>query len=107
VVEELQTLWTKGFQHAPKDANNQEHTYYAAVISIACDVPAARKVSGFLSHSASMGCNVCEKKFTKCKSLSAHFVVKNNSCPTKPQEQFRTLFSVNKLLVFSICKYPF
>ena len=31
---------------------------------VACDLPAGRKVCGFLSHSASRGCSKCLKEFT-------------------------------------------
>ena len=30
---------------------------------VACDIPASRKVCGFLSHNAALGCNKCLKKF--------------------------------------------
>ena len=33
----------------------------AALICVACDIPASRKVSGFLSHSAYHGCSRCLK----------------------------------------------
>ena len=34
-----------------------------ALLCIACDVPASRKVCGFLGHSATLGCSKCLKKF--------------------------------------------
>ena len=34
---------------------------------MACDVPAARKVAGFLSHAARLGCSKCLKEFPKVK----------------------------------------
>ena len=33
------------------------------LIGISCDMPAGRKVCGFLAHSATLGCNKCEKEF--------------------------------------------
>ena len=33
------------------------------LLSVACDLPAARKVSGFLSYSARLGCSKCLKEF--------------------------------------------
>ena len=41
-------------------------------ISVACDIPASRKVCGFLSHNASLGCNKCYKNFSdnNCSVLS-------------------------------------
>ena len=38
-------------------------TFRAAVISISSDVPATRKICGFKSHSALVGCSRCLKKF--------------------------------------------
>ena len=35
----------------------------AALICVACDIPAARKVCGFVSHNALLGCSKCLKPF--------------------------------------------
>ena len=35
----------------------------AALLCVACDIPASRKVCGFVSHSATKGCNKCLKDF--------------------------------------------
>ena len=34
-----------------------------ALSCVTCDIPATRKVCGFLSHNAALGCNKCLKKF--------------------------------------------
>lgn len=34
-----------------------------ALLCVACDIPACRKVNGFLGHSATLGCSKCLKKF--------------------------------------------
>ena len=34
-----------------------------ALSCVTCDIPASRKVCGFLSHNAAMGCNKCLKSF--------------------------------------------
>ena len=34
-----------------------------ALICVGCDIPASRKLCGFLGHSATAGCNKCKKKF--------------------------------------------
>lgn len=36
---------------------------HIALSCIACDIPASRKVSGFVGHNASLACNKCLKKF--------------------------------------------
>lgn len=38
-------------------------TVKLALTCVACDIPASRKVCGFLGHKASLGCNKCYKKF--------------------------------------------
>ena len=35
----------------------------AVLICVSCDLPATRKVCGFLSHNATRGCSKCTKKF--------------------------------------------
>ena len=35
-----------------------------ALLCVACDIPAGRKVCGFLSHSAAKGCSKCSKVFS-------------------------------------------
>ena len=34
-----------------------------ALSCVTCDIPASRKVCGFLSHNAALGCNECLKRF--------------------------------------------
>ena len=36
---------------------------HAALTCVTCDIPAARKVCGFLGHNANLGCSKCLKKF--------------------------------------------
>ncbi len=36
----------------------------AVTTCIACDIPASRKVCGFLGHNAALGCNKCFKKLS-------------------------------------------
>ena len=38
-------------------------TVRAALLCVACDLPAGRKVCGFLGHNAALGCSRCLKKF--------------------------------------------
>ena len=33
------------------------------LLCVACDIPASRKVCGFLGHSATLGCSKCLKQF--------------------------------------------
>ena len=61
LVQELQEAWSAGLRVT---------TPYGIFLSVkvalscvACDIPASRKVCGFLGHSAALGCNKCLKKF--------------------------------------------
>lgn len=40
----------------------------AALHSINCDIPASRKIGGFLLYSAKIGCNKCAQAFPTCKT---------------------------------------
>ena len=61
LVIELQEAWEKGFTLTTY--NKSIVTVKLALTCVACDIPASRKVCGFLSHNASLGCNKCYKKF--------------------------------------------
>ena len=61
LVQELQKAWSTGIiVRAPC---NSEITIRLALCCVACDIPASRKVCGFLGHNASLGCNKCYKEF--------------------------------------------
>ena len=65
MVDELKILWSPGFEYIPNTCPKELQKFYCCLMSISCDIPAARKVSGFLSHNARMGCSKCKKEF-KC-----------------------------------------
>ena len=62
LVQELEEAWKNGF--SLMNAHQVPITVRLALSCIACDIPASRKVSGFLGHTASLGCNKCYKKFS-------------------------------------------
>ena len=39
--------------------------FKCALLGVACDLPAARKICGFLIHSANLGCSRCYQKFSR------------------------------------------
>lgn len=61
MVKELLSLWDG--EHFQVHSFSDKQLVRGALICIACDLPAARKVAGFLSHSAAYGCSKCMKKF--------------------------------------------
>ena len=60
LVEELKHLWSGIVMNIPQ---NISVVVRAALICVACDIPAARKVCGFVSHNALLGCSKCLKPF--------------------------------------------
>ena len=63
-VEELIELWQGVIMQSFSKTNVLVR---AALLCTACDIPAARKVSGFVGHSALHGCSKCLKTFpTAC-----------------------------------------
>lgn len=62
MTEELIQLWNPGKQI--KTASYPDGILIrAALICVACDIPAARKFCGFMGHNATYGCSKCFKKF--------------------------------------------
>ena len=62
LVEELELGWYNGFS-----VMTPEHvvvTAHVALSCLSCDIPASRKVSGFLGHNACLACNKCLKEFS-------------------------------------------
>lgn len=62
LVEELQEFW-EGVPILLGPAN-KTMIIRLAVICIACDIPAVRKICGFASHSATLACSKCKHTFT-------------------------------------------
>ena len=60
LVDELNELWDGVLMHS---ASETPVIVRAALICTACDIPAARKVSGFVGHSAYHACSRCLKPF--------------------------------------------
>lgn len=61
LVEELLELFS-GVQMKIYPSS-ELHTVRCALLGVASDIPACRKASGFLGHSATLGCSRCFKQF--------------------------------------------
>lgn len=57
LVEDLKIAWYSGITVPMR--NGSEVTVRLALACVACDMPASRKVCGFLGHNALLGCNKC------------------------------------------------
>ena len=62
LVVELKQAWDQGFSVYNDKGTNI--CVKLALSCVACDIPASRKVCGFLSHHAHLGCNKCLKQFS-------------------------------------------
>ncbi len=57
LVEELKRLWSGVVLEVVLEIDSRPRVLFrAALICVACDIPAARKVCGFVGHSASSKC---------------------------------------------------
>ena len=63
LVKDLEAAWSNGLTIATQQG--QSITVRLAVSCVACDIPASRKVCGFLGHNAALGCNKCLKRFPR------------------------------------------
>ena len=61
LVDELKQAWLKGIDL--KIYNGTCATFRIALACVSCDLPASKKVCGFLSHNAKYGCHKCMKAF--------------------------------------------
>ena len=61
LVVDLLPLW-RGVSFMMAD--NSKATIRCALLCVACDLPAGRKVCGFLSHAANLGCSKCYCTFS-------------------------------------------
>ena len=57
LVDDLLFLWRHGITVRSVEVKS-------ALLCVSCDIPATRKVCGFLGHSARLGCSKCTKEFT-------------------------------------------
>ena len=63
LVDELQEFWTGISLTVCDGSQKKSETVKTALLCVACDIPAGRKVCGFLGHSANLGCSKCLKIF--------------------------------------------
>ena len=66
LINELKSMYVNGISVSTPQGT--QITVRVAVSCISCDIPATRKVCGFLSHNANLGCNKCYKNFNDCTS---------------------------------------
>lgn len=63
LVDELLEGWTSGFEMKSHESPDQPVRFKVALMCVGCDIPATRKLCGFLGHAATVGCSRCLKQF--------------------------------------------
>ena len=63
LVEELGKFWTGLELEVRSGSSVQRKLVRCAILCCSCDLPAGRKLCGFLGHSAHLGCSKCKKYF--------------------------------------------
>ena len=63
LVNDLKQLWDGVTMEVLTKSEKVRLNVRCALMCVACDLPAGRKLCGFLGHSAKLGCSKCLKKF--------------------------------------------
>ena len=63
LVDELIVLWDEGITLRHSGSLLIPQRFRAALLCVACDMPASKKVCGFTAHNSKHGCNKCTKEF--------------------------------------------
>lgn len=68
LVDELLILWEDGVKLRYSGSPLFPECFKVALLCVACDMPASRKVCGFTGHNSRRGCNKCTKEF-QCSGI--------------------------------------
>ena len=63
LVHELNLLWTGETMEISSESGTVTQLIRCALLCVACDLPAGRKLCGLLGHAAKLGCSRCLKQF--------------------------------------------
>ena len=88
MVDELNSLWQQGIQVMPPDSQDVV-TLKAALICVACDIPACRKVLGFCGHMCKKGCSKCTKAFEYDNVADKIDFSGFSECPVRNEQDHR------------------
>lgn len=96
LVDELSVLWIGQLMQVRKDCEVSSELIRCALLCVACDLPAGRKLCGFLGHSAKLGCARCLKVFSGSVGSMNYSGFDRNSWPPRTNSTHRK--SVEKVL---------
>ena len=68
LVEELQELWNRNIRFSV-EGSLLKKSIRVGLVCVSCDIPAIRKIGGYMGHMANQGCSRCKKNFYKNGSL--------------------------------------
>ena len=82
LVDELCKLWHEGVLLKHSGSIVPER-FKAALLCVACDMPASKKVRGFTAHNSKHGCNKCAKEFKTGSFGESTDYSGFDSCPSR------------------------
>ncbi|XP_068716184.1 uncharacterized protein [Montipora foliosa] len=85
LVKELQTLWACKERFAVH-GSFFKRAIKVGLICVSSDIPATRKIGGFLGHMASQGCSRCKKDFSSGQGLNFSGFDRENWPPRNSSE---------------------
>ena len=74
LVKDLLLLWEGVELQVCQGTHTETKLVHGAVICCSCDLPAGRKLCGFLGHSAHLGCSKCMKNFPSVKEAPGYIL---------------------------------
>ena len=92
---ELREGWENGF--VVKTNRDININVKVALSSVVCDIPASRKVSGFLSHNAKLGCNKCYKDFSAQSSIDSSYTKRTKQLHLEHLKQMEGVENMTQL----------
>ena len=89
LVDELQQLWVGINLTLCTESEKITEIVKGALLCVTCDIPAGRKVCGFLSHAATLGCSKCLKKFPGAASQKDYSGFDTSLWPKRTNQSHR------------------
>lgn len=87
LVDELNQLFVEGMYI---QSRSQTVLLKAALLLVSCDIPAVRKVCGFLGHAAKLGCSKCLKSFHHSGGFGSRMLYSGfEDCPLRTEAVHR------------------
>ncbi|XP_035679990.1 uncharacterized protein LOC118418252 [Branchiostoma floridae] len=89
IVTELKFLWEQGVSFTTHMSPCFPLKFRAALLCCAADIPAARKLCGFLGHAAKLGCSKCKKEFKRVDNKADYSGFERDTWPLRTDTEHR------------------